>query len=534
MSSARPPSGGDNGNAPTAPMGGGTTPLGARQRLRQQYAQGGQRRRVPYWQGRPNRPQYGPRAPRPPGPAFRGQEPGETPVFVRRKHPVYLFLPAWPAVLAGLGLIVLVLLHTTNTRLNALFVILEFVLGIVLAIFVVKWLISDLSNWWFNLYVLTDRRMIQAEGFFMPTRKEATLDRIQQVQVVQTNLFHYLLRIGDVMIVTAGTHGDLTFSGVSYPRDLADEIRKAERGYRSSSRGPVQMVEPNHPAVKKVLDEMARPIVMAPPSSVPLRTFGGFLRRPAMIRFLDDEVVVSYVYRHWWVLLRRELAPLLVLLGSLALSGALAAFLHTPLWLVPLAGVLAALIYGGLVYLNYADDVFILTTDRIIDIDRFVFIFFEGRKQADYSKVQDVRVTVDSLLGRVLNFGDIVVETAGRLPNIEMSDIPNPFLVQDAIFQRINAVKERDATAAANRQRMEYRRLMAATMNELLIIVPNLRQLSLPEASEVLQDAGLRIMIDSERRMPGVPPGVVVAQMPEADATVLRDSEVRVVLSGRA
>jgi uncharacterized membrane protein YdbT with pleckstrin-like domain len=292
-------------------------------------------------------------------------------------------------------------------------------------------------------------------------------------------------------------------------------------------------VEPKLPAIKKVLDEMAKPVAMEAPPAVPLRTFGGFLRRPARLTFLPNEAVTNYIYRHWFVLLTRELVPIALLILSVAAAGVLAGLLHTIFWVVAMVGVLASLIYGALVYLNYADDVFILTTDRIVDIDRFLFVFFEGRKQADYSKVQDVRVNVRSLIGRILNFGDITVETAGRLPNIEMSDIPDPFTVQDLIFTRINAIKDRDTAAAANRQRREYRRMLAATFNELVVEVPEVRQLSFPEASEQIVGLGLRVKFDSERRVRGVPPGVVVAQMPSAQTMVLRDSEVRVVLSGR-
>lgn len=530
MSSATPPPA--NGNAPTEPLAPPTAPLNPQQRRRQQLVQGSQRGQHPRWQGRPH--SYRGQAQRPAGPAFRGQQPGEMAIFVRRKHPIFLILPAWPAVLALLGLLVLFLLHTGNARLGALFFILETVFGVIFFIFLVKWLIADLNDWLFDIYVLTDRRLIDASGFFSPTRKEATLDRIQQVQVDRNNLFEYLLDFGNVVIVTAGAQGDLTLDGIAHPRELADQIREAEQAYRSGSRAPAPPIEPHNPAVKAVLDEVAKPVVLTPPPSAPNRTFGGFLRRPAMIRFLDGEVVVDYIYRHPFVLVRREVPPAAVLLGSLLLSGALTAFLHVPLWWVPLLGVLVGLVYGVLVYLNYADDVFILTTHRIIDIDRFVFFFYEGRKQADYTKVQDVRVAVDTVVGRLLNYGNIVVETAGRLPNIEMSDIPDPFAVQDKIFNRINAVKERDAAAAANRQRLENRRLIAATMNKLLVDVPEVRNLSVLEAGQRLADAGLRLVVESERRMPGVPPGVVVAQMPSHGANALYASEVYVVLSGRA
>lgn len=517
-------------DAPTTPLGGRTAPMGPRggsARGRPQPA------RPPHWQPRtPARPTARP-SQRGARQTFRGQQQGESAIFVRRMHPLLLVLPAWPAVLSLVALLAVMAIHTTNVRLGGLLVILEFILGIALVLFALKWLVADVSAWLFNVYVLTDRRLMDAEGFFMPRRKQATLDRIQQVQVEQNNIIEYLLNIGNVMIVTAGAQGDLTFEGVAHPRELADQIRAAEQAYRGGGRPAADEVEAKLPAIKKVLDEMAKPVTIEAPPALPQRTFGGFLHRPAHLRFLPNEVVVNYIYRHWFVLVRRELLPAALLVLSLVAAGVLAGLLHTVIWVVALLGVLISLVYGALVYLNYADDVFILTTDRIIDIDRLLFIFFEGRKQADYSKVQDVRVNVSSIIGRILNYGDITVETAGRLPNIQMSDIPDPFAVQDLIFTRINAIKDRDAAAAANRQRREYHRMLAATFNELVVEVPEVRQLSLLEASEQLDGVGLRLKVDSERRVRGVPPGVVVAQMPSAQTAVLRDSEVRVILSGR-
>lgn len=525
--------GADDSNAPTSPMPSGTSPLDRRQQWRQQATQNSQRGRLNRWQGRPAQGARGPRAARPRGPAFPGQQADEGSVLVHRKHPIFLILPAWPAALALTGLGILLALHPASVRLQGLFFIVEMLLGIVAAFFLLKWLAIDVVNWFFNLYVITDRRVMQAEGFFTPIRREAPLDRIQQVQVDRSNIFEYFLDFGDVLIVTAGSQGTIAFAGIARPLQVADKVREYQqtRGASKPAEAPIQ---PKHPALQKVLDEMAKPVVVTPPPSAPHRTFGGFLRRPATINYLPNEVVLDYIYRHWWVLVRRELLPAAVVAGSLVLGAIIAAFLNTTLWLVALVGVLVGAIWGGLVYLNYADDVFILTTDRIIDIDRFVFIFFEGRKQAEYSRVQDVRVSVDTLLGRILNYGDIMVETAGRLPNIDMSDIPEPFKVQDLIFSRMTALRERDAAAAANRQRMEYRRMIAATMNELLVEVPDVRRLTLLEATRRLQEAGLRLVIDSERRGGGQPPGVVMAQMPDPHATALADSEVRVVVSGRA
>lgn len=522
MSQNPPPA----GNAPTEPLRTSTTPLAPGQ---QPAAPRGQ---IPRWQGHAQHaPAYGQRPARRHRRAFSDQQPGERVYFVRRQHIVFLLIPLWPVALAAVALALLQLPHGPNARLDALFFLLRVGFWAMLVIGLLKWLAVDLIGWLYNIYILTDRRLVDSQGFFFPIRKEAPLDRIQQVQIDRNNVFEYLFGFGNVVIVTAGTHGDLTFDRISGPNELADQIRVAEQLYRRGQH-TAEPIEPEHPAIKRVLDQVAQPIAPPAPPGVPHRTFGGFLRRPAMIRFFDDEVVMDYIYRHPWVLIRNELIPAAIVAAGIAAVVLLVA-LGSMVWMLGPFTILGGLLYGGLVYLNYADDVFILTTHRVIDIDRFVFIFFEGRKQADYSRVQDVRVTITSLLGRALNYGNILVETAGRLPNIEMTDIPNPFAVQDTIAARINAAKEREAIAAANRQRAENRRLIAATMNEVLVEVPNVDRLFMLEAAERLRRAGLRWSVEAERRTPGVPPGVVIAQIPSPGSTALVDSEVYVTLSGR-
>ncbi len=72
---------------------------------------------------------------------------------------------------------------------------------------------------------------------------------------------------------------------------------------------------------------------------------------------------------------------------------------------------------------------------------------------------------------------------------------------------------------------------MAELLNELLIEVPDVRGRSLLDATERLREAGLRMVVDSERADATVTPGTVLEQEPQAGSSALRDSEVRLVLS---
>lgn len=100
---------------------------------------------------------------------------------------------------------------------------------------------------------------------------------------------------------------------------------------------------------------------------------------------------------------------------------------------------------------DWRNDVYILTHDRIIDQVRFP-ILYDQRTIARLDQVQNVRYQ-QGVLGRLLNFGDVTVETAGREQAVVFLEVPRPAEIQSIIFQRIDQLNERLAREEAVRQR---------------------------------------------------------------------------------
>jgi uncharacterized membrane protein YdbT with pleckstrin-like domain len=111
-------------------------------------------------------------------------------------------------------------------------------LGISLAVTFV-WFIWRAIDWRNDLYVVTDDRVIDIEKvpFLYEHRREAGLDRIQDVRYLREGLIATRLDFGDVRLETAGEIGEFTFDSVPHPREVQIEIfnrleqfhRKAER-----------------------------------------------------------------------------------------------------------------------------------------------------------------------------------------------------------------------------------------------------------------------------------------------------------------
>ncbi|MDQ3098318.1 MAG: PH domain-containing protein [bacterium] len=67
----------------------------------------------------------------------------------------------------------------------------------------------------------------------------------------------------------------------------------------------------------------------------------------------------------------------------------------------------------------------IITNDRIIDVD-FIGLINKNFAEAQFSKIQDVRSEVKGPVQLTFNYGDVYVQTAAEMTNIEFDDIPTP------------------------------------------------------------------------------------------------------------
>lgn len=462
---------------------------------------------------------------------FRDLNPGERIIWIRRQSYLFLLATAAPVLLLGLGLFLLDALLGANVA-NVVHVI-----GLaLLAVLGVYWLIANLWPWFFQFYVLTNQRVVRSTGFFFRHRGEIGLKTIAQVRVERPNVFYIALGIGNVIVRPIGPELELT--GLAHPRDVGDSILAAIDDPNFGLPAAAVPAAPQAPPIKSpklqaALDDLAHPVAMpaVSPPIMPTPPFS-FLHRKIPMRFLQGEEIVEVVYRHWAILLRDEIPALILLLagiiGSILLSrtgGDLAPW-------VLVGGIVFGGMIGLLLYLNWADDVFILTNQRVIDIDRLAFILAEYSKDAPYARIQEVNVN-RNVLGKLLGFGSIVVDTAGRKSPLAMEHIPHAFRVMDRIFEQINLLRERDQVQAANRQKKENLLWMATVLNDLQITVPDLHGRSVVAAAAEARKAGLKLTVEQERPVPGQPPGTVIEQRPSAGTTALADAEVRVILAGR-
>jgi uncharacterized membrane protein YdbT with pleckstrin-like domain len=88
------------------------------------------------------------------------------------------------------------------------------------------WFIWRTIDWRNDLYVVTDDRVIDIEKvpFIREHRREAGLDKIQDVRYLQEGIIATSLDFGNVRLETAGGIGEFTFDSIPHPRAVQIEI----------------------------------------------------------------------------------------------------------------------------------------------------------------------------------------------------------------------------------------------------------------------------------------------------------------------
>jgi hypothetical protein len=152
---------------------------------------------------------------------------------VWRKHWWALVQKITSPVLAFFILIILWAAASLLFRFNVWF---DLLLGISLVVDLVwiTWLTIDWQN---DLYVITDDRAVDIEKvpFVREHRREAGLDKIQDVRYLQEGLIATRLDFGNVRLETAGGIGEFTFDCIPHPRQVQVEIfKRMERFHRKA------------------------------------------------------------------------------------------------------------------------------------------------------------------------------------------------------------------------------------------------------------------------------------------------------------
>lgn len=285
------------------------------------------------------------------------------------------------------------------------------------------WAWINAWDWANDSFHITTRRVIRFEQHWWISQKvmSAGLGQIQNIAVYIPDVLANTLNYGTVTIETAAQVGTIEFDSIHDPRSVQRLIFEL-RGQ------PLPPQEPAQPVWRGWRHLIA----------------GLF---PFLPQFETDGSV--HYHKHWYILLQHEMLPVfLLVLVALGVQ-----LLHVRALLFALIGILPMFVYQ---YVNWVNDVYILTTHRIINVVRIPLIR-EDRREALLEHVQNVQVTIPTLGSRLLDMGDVFVETAGKTENFLFKTVHHPHQIAEELNRRLDAVRSgrRAAEALARRREIE-------------------------------------------------------------------------------
>lgn len=177
----------------------------------------------------------------------------------------------------------------------------------------------------------------------------------------------------------------------------------------------------------------------------------------------SGEMPVKVLRKHLYALIDRlivsfSILGLLVLLGCLLLFILPNAIPFRIGGILPLIGAVVPLGVILYVYIDWRNDIYVLTNRRVVHRERVgAFLIRENFSAAPLQAIQNVQVSQVGPIGRLLKFGDLVVETAGAAGQVVFRSIPDPWTVQQMILEQqarvrsLARIQEREAIRRAVR-----------------------------------------------------------------------------------
>lgn len=92
---------------------------------------------------------------------------------------------------------------------------------------------------------------------------------------------------------------------------------------------------------------------------------------------------------------------------------------------ITLAWYLVTMIYALENFLSWYFNVYFVTDERVIDVD-FYNLIDKRVSDAGIDKIQDVSYTTAGVLGTLLDFGNVFIQTASEVTEFQFEAVPNP------------------------------------------------------------------------------------------------------------
>jgi membrane protein YdbS with pleckstrin-like domain len=358
-----------------------------------------------------------------------------------RRHGMVLFIRLLPPLMILIVPVVLILLallmRGSDPGLADTIIGLARAALVLLLLPLAVWAGFAVYDWGNDSFHITSKRVVRYDQTYFTSQRmmAARLSQIQNVSVTVPDPIAQSFDYGTVVIETAAQAGKIEFDNIGHPRDVQRLIFEL-RGV------PTPPEQPAPPP------RGLRDLVLAMFPFVPIT--------------LPDGSILYH--KHWFILVQVILLPVLLLFITLLT----AVFIKSPLPLVLLVGILPLLLYQ---WANWENDIYILTDNRIIDIVRIPLVR-ENRREALLVQIQNVTVDIPNLQGRLLDMGDVFVETAGKAENFLFQTVEHPNAVAEEVNRRLDLVRSSRKQAEEESDRQHVEQMVSDIMQRQYGVAP--------------------------------------------------------------
>jgi len=377
---------------------------------------------------------------------FKWLQSNEVIYFMSRKHPILLGQALiGPVLLAVAAIIGMLAVWYYSLWVPALAGV--WYLSLLVGLGAVGWAVWNGFDWSNDYYIITDRRVVWVEkvvGIY-ESRQEAPLSAIQRVNV-ETEYSGRILDYGDIVISTI-VGSTLKLENVDHPYQAAALIDQHWKRSKETSR-KMDLEEINNALRARLLDGKDKPaqiqgiVTNQQEKKNPYEDQRGFAN---LFRLRFEQLSTVTYRKHIIVLFEQTWIPgliLFILLGIFVYevfsptSSFATLFNVKSGWLVLIWMFLfvAALIWGIYEYLDWSNDIFQVTPEQIMDIDKTPL----GEATSDIASLENI-LSIESkrigILELLFNYGTVYI-TVGGGKEMAFENVYNPSAVQEDIERR--------------------------------------------------------------------------------------------------
>lgn len=336
--------------------------------------------------------------------------------------------------------------------------------------------IYNYFDWRNDDFIVTTKRVVHIERilFFGEQREDAPLTRIQDVTLISDVLD--LIFDSDTLRITTAGAGIIEFNHIRE----ADHIRSVI--FTERERAKARVAAADVAALRKNIahqihweDELEQNVIPVAEAEGSLTQqtatyhynpyIDYFIPRIKEINKMDDGSTIIIWRKHYYVLLTNIFLPFLAMLAATYFF--LSALI---LWIPPFTvigwpltiALGVAVTFSYIWYLAKYDDwhkdVYIVTNTQIIDIESAAFRIRKTRREGTFDNIQGVYSEIPNIFYKLINLGDVIIETAGTEETFTFRKVFNPASVREEVFNRWAIYQQREREAqrdATNKQVME-------------------------------------------------------------------------------